>query len=313
MRPMNKRIPPPLSIALAAMLLCPLALAKEKPQLSQADIIKSSAPSDWRPLDPQNTVVMEINGQMVVMELSPRFAPKHAANIRTLTREGYYTGSAVVRVQDNYVTQWADPADEEKEKDKVKPLGTALPSLPAEFSIAFKGLPLTRFTDPDGWAPVSGFVDGMPVAANPAKNQAWLAHCYGMVGAARSTKPDSSNGTSLYAINGQAPRALDLNITVVGRVIKGMDVLSSMPRGPGAMGFYDKPESYIPITRARLLADIPAAEQPKIEIMRTDTPTWRSLVEASRHAIGGWAVRSALHSNICNRSVPTRPISESSK
>ena len=57
-----------------------------------------------------------------------------------------------------------------------------------------------------------------------------------------------------------------------------------------------------------MLADIPAAEQPNIEIMRTDTVTWRSLVEASRHAIGGWAVRSALHSNICNRSVPTRPI-----
>ncbi len=169
-------------------------------------------------------------------------------------------------------------------------------------------MPITRFTDPDGWAPVSGFVDGMPAAANPAKNQAWLAHCYGMVGAARSTKPDSSNGTSLYAINGQAPRALDLNITVVGRVVKGMEVLSSLPRGPGAMGFYDKPEAYVPITRARMLADIPAAEQPNIEIMRTDTATWRSLVEASRHAIGGWAVRSALHSNICNRSVPTRPI-----
>jgi cyclophilin family peptidyl-prolyl cis-trans isomerase len=277
-------------------------------RVSQADIIKNSAPGDWRRLDPENTVVMEINGQSVVMELAPRFAPKHAANIRTLTREGYYTGSAIVRVQDNYVTQWADPADDEKEKEKLKPLGTAQASLPAEFSIPFKGLPITKFTDPDGWAPVSGFVDGMPTAANPAKNQAWLAHCYGMVGAARSTKPDSSNGTSLYAINGQAPRALDLNITVVGRIVKGMDVLSSMPRGQGAMGFYEKPESYIPITRARMLADIPAAEQPNIEILRTDTATWRSLVEASRHAIGGWAVRSALHSNICNRSVPTRPI-----
>ena len=53
---------------------------------------------------------------------------------------------------------------------------------------------------------------------------------------------------------------------------------------------------------------IPAAEQPAIEIMRTDTATWRKLVEASRHAIGGWAVRSALHSNICNRTVPTRPV-----
>ena len=307
---MNHRASTPLVLSLLTLLACPAAQSAQPPRTSQADIIKQSTPSDWRRLDPENTLVMEINGQQVILELAPRFAPQHAANIRTLAREGYYTGSAVVRVQDNYVTQWADPADEEKEKDKdkVKPLGTALANLPAEFSIPFKGLPLTRFTDPDGWAPVSGFVDGMPVAANPAKNQAWLAHCYGMVGAARSGKPDSSNGTSLYAINGQAPRALDLNITVVGRVVKGMDVLSSLPRGPGAMGFYDKPEHYVPITRARVLADIPAAEQPAIEIMRTDTATWRKLVEASRHAIGGWAVRSALHSNICNRTVPTRPI-----
>lgn len=305
---MKSKLSQAIATALLALAACPIAVAKTAPLVSQADLIKQSAPSDWRRLDPENTLVMEINGQQVILELAPRFAPKHAANIRTLAREGYYTGSAVVRVQDNYVTQWADPADEGKEKDKVKPLGTALANLPAEFSIPFKGLPLTRFTDPDGWAPVSGFVDGMPVAANPAKNQAWLAHCYGMVGAARSGKPDSSNGTSLYAINGQAPRALDLNITVVGRVVKGMDVLSSLPRGPGAMGFYDKPERYIPITQARMLADIPAAEQPAIEIMRTDTATWRKLVEASRHAIGGWAVRSALHSNICNRTVPTRPI-----
>ncbi len=305
---MNPRVIAPLVLSLLALLPCHIVQAAQSPRTSQADLIQQSAPSDWRRLDPQNTLVMDINGQQVILELAARFAPQHAANIRTLAREGYYTGSAIVRVQDNYVTQWADPADEEKEKDKVKPLGTALANLPAEFSIPFKGLPLTRFTDPDGWAPVSGFVDGMPVAANPAKNQAWLAHCYGMVGAARSTKPDSSNGTSLYAINGQAPRALDLNITVVGRVVKGMEVLSSLPRGPGAMGFYDKPERYVPITQARLLADIPMAEQPAIEIMRTDTATWRSLVEASRHAIGGWAVRSALHSNICNRSVPARPI-----
>lgn len=298
----------PLVLGLLAGLSGLPVMAKPTPRTSQADIIKNAAPSDWRRLDPDNALVMEVQGKPVIIELAPRFAPRHVANIRTLAREGYYTGSAIVRVQDNYVTQWADPADEEKEKDKLKPLGTALAQLPAEFSIAYKGLPLTRFTDPDGWAPVSGFVDGMPVAADPGKNKAWLAHCYGMVGAARSAKPDSSNGTSLYAINGQGPRQLDLNITVVGRVVKGMDVLSALPRGPGAMGFYDKPEHYVPITRARMLADIPADEQPAIEILRTDTATWRQLVEASRHAIGGWAVRSALHSNICNRSVPTRDL-----
>ena len=306
----------PCAIALAASALVSGVMATPSAapaRMTQADIIKAAAPSDWRRLDPDNTVVMEVQGKPVIIELAPRFAPRHVANIKTLTREGYYTGSAIVRVQDNYVTQWADPADEEKEKDKLKPLGTALASLPAEFSIAYKGLPLTRFTDPEGWAPVSGFVDGMPVAADPRTNKAWLAHCYGTVGAARSTKPDSSNGTSLYAINGQGPRQLDLNITVVGRVVKGMEVLSSLPRGPGPMGFYDKPEQYVPITRARLLADMPADERPAIEVLRTDTSTWRQLVEASRHAIGGWAVRSALHSNICNRSVPTRDIPSASQ
>ena len=234
---MNPRVFSPLVLSLLALLASPATQAAPPPRTSQADIIKQSALADWRRLDPENTLVMEINGQPVILELAPRFAPRHVANIRTLAREGYYTGSAVVRVQDNYVTQWADPADDEKEKDKLKPLGTALAHLPAEFSIPLKGLPLTRFTDPDGWAPVSGFVDGLPVAADPRANKAWLAHCYGMVGAARGTPPDSSNGTSLYAINGQAPRALDLNITVVGRVVKGMEVLSSLPRGPGAMGF----------------------------------------------------------------------------
>ncbi len=296
----------PLASALLALAVCPMAMAQPTPQRSQADIIKQSAASDWRALDPDNTLVMEINGKAVVLELAARFAPRHVANIRTLARNGYYTGSGVVRVQDNYVAQWADPYDEDK--TSMKPLGSALAKLPAEFSIPFKDLPLTRFQDADGWAPVSGFVDGLPVAADPAKNQAWIAHCYGVVGAARGNEPDSSNGTSLYAIIGQAPRALDLNITVVGRVVQGMETLSSLPRGPGAMGFYEKPEQAITITRARLLADMPASERPAIEVMRTETPTWAALVEASRHAIGPWAVRSALHSNICNRSVPTRPI-----
>jgi peptidylprolyl isomerase len=291
-----------------SFLLWQMGKVVQKPEPTQGEIIQQSQPSDWRALDADNTVVMEIQGQTVVMELAPRFAPQHVANIKTLAREGYYTGSAVVRVQDNYVTQWADPADDDKpeSKAKQKTLGSALAKLPAEYTTAYQGLPISRFADADGWAPESGFVDGFPVAADPKANQAWLAHCYGMVGAARASAPDSSTGTSLYTIIGQAPRALDRNITVVGRIVKGMEVLSSLPRGPAPMGFYAAPQQPIPITRARLLADIPAAERPALEVLRTDTATWSALVEASRHARGGWAVHSPLHSNICNRSVPTR-------
>jgi peptidylprolyl isomerase len=278
-------------------------------RLSTADIIKQSAPADWRPLDSANTVVMDVNGQQVVFELAPRFAPRHAANIRTLVKEGYFDGLAVIRVQDNFVSQWGDPADDEKEKDKLKPLGSAAAKLPAEFSIPYKGLPITKLKDADGFAPVTGFIDGMPVAADPKKNIAWIPHCYGVIGAGRGDTVDSSNGSSLYAIIGQAPRALDLNITVVGRVIKGMEALSALPRGTGAMGFYEKPEQYVPIRKAQLLADMPEAEKPALEVMRTDTATWRALVESRRHASGNWYVHSAEHTNVCNLTVPTRPTS----
>ncbi|WP_374357068.1 peptidylprolyl isomerase, partial [Chitinimonas sp.] len=165
--------------SLVALAACAVAHAKDKPaRPSTADIIKQ-APSDaWRPLDAQNTVVMDVNGSQVIFELAPRFAPRHAENIRKLVHEGYFDGLAVIRVQDNFVTQWGDPADDEKEKEKLKPLGSAKPKLPAEFSIAAKGLPVTRLQDVDGFAPQTGFIDGMPVALDPKKNIAWIPHCY---------------------------------------------------------------------------------------------------------------------------------------
>ncbi len=302
---------PLLPLSLAASLLLGLsthATAAKARARTAADIIQQSAPADWQPLDPDNTLLMELRGGQVLLELAPRFAPRHVANILKLARSGYYSRSAIVRVQDNYVTQWADPADDEKEKDKLIPLGDAAATLPAEFSTTFKGLKLSRMPDSDGWAPVTGFVGAMPVAADPAHNKAWIAHCYGVVGAARGNAPDSSNGTSLYAIIGQAPRGLDLNITVVGRVLVGMELLSALPRGPGAMGFHGKPEQYVPFTQVRVLADVPVAERPALEVMRTDTATWAALVESARKPGGAWFARAPGRTNICNRSLPTRPI-----
>ena len=281
--------------------------ATDTPPRTEADIIKESKPGDWRALDPQNTLVMAVNGTQVLVELAPRFAPRHAENIRVLARNGFYSKTSIVRVQDNYVTQWADPNDEDKEK--ALPLGDAKATLPAEFSIPYKGLPIARLKDADGWAPVTGWVDGMPVAADPAKNKAWMTHCYGVVGSARGNPTDSSNASSLYVIIGQAPRRLDLNITVVGRVLKGMEALSSLPRGPAPMGFYDKPEMNIPLGPVRLLADLPAAERPALEVMRTDTATWAVLVAATRNPAAAWFAYKPGHTNVCNRSVPIRAVS----
>ena len=277
--------------------------AKAAPR-SAADIMAQSPDADWRGLDVENTVLMDLTAGQVIIELAPRFAPRHAANIRSLARSGFYDGLAVVRVQDNFVTQWGDPNSDDA--TLAKPLGSADARLPAEFSVPLKGLPLKRLPDVDGWAPVTGFVDGFAVAANPKTGQAWLAHCYGTVGAGRSDAVDSSTGAELYAVIGQGPRALDLNITVVGRVLKGMELLASLPRGGPNMGFYDKPEQRTAIARTRLMADVPAAERPALQVLRTDSATWSALLDARRNRTG-WFVHSPRHIEICSATVPTRP------
>jgi peptidylprolyl isomerase len=253
---------------------------------------------------------MELATGQVIIELAPRFAPAHTANIRALARGGYWDGLAILRVQDNFVTQWGDPDGEDATKARPLPAGAAA-KLPAEFSVALDNIGKTagfaKLAESEGWAPRTGFAEGMPVAADPKAGKAWLAHCYGMVGAGRSDAVDSSNGTELYVVIGQAPRGLDLNITVVGRVLKGMELLSGLPRGGAAMGFYDKPEQRTGIQRIRLLAGVPVAERPALQVLRTESATWTQLLDARRFR-GGWFVHSPGYIDICSASVPTRPV-----
>ncbi|MBV1775670.1 peptidylprolyl isomerase [Burkholderiaceae bacterium DAT-1] len=294
------------AVALALSTTAHAASKKPAPVKTAPDIIKASLPEEWRPLDPQNTLVMNVNGAQVIMELAARFAPAHAANIRTLAHEGYFDNLAIIRVHDNYVTQWGDPNDEDESKSKS--LGSAKPKLPAEFSIASKGLNFTPIPDADGWAPKSGFVDGFPMAADPKQNKAWLTHCYGMIGAARGNETDSSNGSGLYVIIGGPARSLDLNITVVGRVLKGMEALSGLPRGTGNLGFYEKPEQRIAIQSVKLLADLPESDRPVLEVMRTESKSFKDIIEARRHASNAWFVHSPEFTSVCNVNVPIRPI-----
>jgi cyclophilin family peptidyl-prolyl cis-trans isomerase len=294
----------PIVLISAAFVAGAAAAAPPKPGLTSAQVIAATQPSDWRPVDPANTLLMELPAGQVLIELAPRFAPRHVANIRTLAHEGYFDGLAIVRSQDNYVVQWGDPDGETPAK--ARPLGSAAAKLPAEFSVALKGLALQRLPDVDGWAPWVGFVDGMPVAADPKSGRAWLAHCYGMVGAGRDNAPDSSNGSELYAVSGQSPRGLDLNITLVGRVLQGMQWLAALPRGTAEMGFYAQPEQRTTIRRVRLLADLPEAERPALEVLRTDSAAWTRLLDSRRFRREAWFVHSPGHIGLCNATVPVR-------
>ncbi|MGH8078904.1 MAG: peptidylprolyl isomerase, partial [Lysobacter sp.] len=234
MRPMLHALLPLLIVAtLAAPSLAAESDTKPAKPRSMQEILDASKPGDWRALDPANTLYLELDNGRVIIELAPAFAPAHVGNIRTLAHEGYWNGLSINRSQDNFVVQWGDPAEEEKQR---KPLGAAVAKLPAEFSRSSAGLQFEGLPDKDGWAPQVGFVDGFPAARDPKAETAWLAHCYGAVGAGRDVAADSSNGTELYVVTGQSPRQLDRNITLVGRVVQGMEWLSVLPRGMGPLG-----------------------------------------------------------------------------
>jgi cyclophilin family peptidyl-prolyl cis-trans isomerase len=271
-----------------------------------ADIIREAPASAWRRPDPNDVLAMTLPSGTVWIELAQRFAPHHAANIRTLVAQHYFDGLAVIRVQDNFVAQWGDRAANDDDTSKVRSLGAAAPKLQPEFSIGDQGLKITRLKDRDVWAPVTGFVDGFPVAADPKTHRAWIAHCYGTIGAGRGDTVDSANGAELYAVIGQSPRGLDLNITPVARVLQGMDLLSSLPRGGQNMGFYDKPEQDVRITRIERLADMPEATRPDIQVFRTDTPQWNELIESRRNRKDSWYVHKAGAIDLCNVSVPVK-------
>jgi peptidylprolyl isomerase len=295
-----------LALLVAAVITPSLAIPPEetaqKPKTTQ-ELLDASKPSDWRTLDPANTVYLELATGRVVIELAPGFAPGHVDNIRTLAHEGYWNGMSINRSQDNFVVQWGDPAEEGQPR---KPLGSAREHLPAEFERKADGLAFHALPDKDGWAPQVGFADGFPAARDPKAGEAWLAHCYGAVGAGRDMAADSSNGTELYVVDGQSPRQLDRNITLVGRVVQGMELLSVLPRGTGPLGFYEDAAQRAPIESIRLAADVPEAERTKLQVLRTDTPLFDAVVESRRNRRDDWYKRPAGHIDLCNITIPTR-------
>jgi peptidylprolyl isomerase len=289
----------------------PAAEATKPDPKTSADVLAASKPSDWRTLDPANTLYLELPGGRVVIELAPAFAPRHVANVTQLVRQRYFDGLAMLRSQDNYVVQWGDPAagdgGEDGDATKKRSFGEAKPALPAEMDRAISGdLPFTKLPDGDVYAPEVGFSLGFPAARDPQTGRAWLVHCYAMVGAGRDAAADSGSGAELYVVIGHAPRHLDRNVTLLGRVVQGMEVLSTLPRGTGALGFYEDPAEYVPIASIRLGSDLPEAERAHIELLRTDTSTFEAWIDARRNRREEWFLDPVGKVGLCNVPLPVR-------
>ena len=272
---------------------------------TSAEVLAATTAADWRTLDPENTLYLELASGRVVLELAPAFAPNHAANIKALAREKYFDGLAIIRSQDNYVVQWGDPEEDEK---KQRPIRTAKAALPPEFARELAAdLPFTELADGDIYAPEVGHSDGFPAARDRRAGQAWLAHCYGALGVSRGNTADSGSGAGLYVVIGHAPRHLDRNITLAGRVVQGMELLSALPRGTGPLGFYEKPAQYVPVKSLRVAADVPAGQRTGLELLRTDTPAFAAYVESRRNRREDWFLDPVWHVELCNVPLPVRP------
>jgi peptidylprolyl isomerase len=275
------------------------AAAPAKPAPSTAEILAASPPSAWRPLVDEHTLYLELAAGRVIIELDPAMAPHTVANIEALVRMHWFDGAAVVRVQDNFVAQWSNP-------DTTRKLPDNLRLLPPEFTAPAAAATFTELADQDGYAPQVGFIDSFPAARDPAIGQAWLAHCYGAVGVGRDNDPATGNGSELYAVIGQAPRWLDRNVTVVGRVRQGIEYLASLPRGTAAMGFYATPKENVGIIRVTIAADMPPAQRTRLEVLRTDSPTYGAVVESRRNRTDAWYLRPAGYIDLCSAPLPVR-------
>ena len=323
----------------------PAAVPAQKSALAPTEIVAAAPAADWAAIAPSDLLVMDLAPdakgtarRVVIQLLPPPFSQGWIGNIRKLAAAKWWDGTSVNRVQDGYVVQWGDPDGENKAK--AKPLPAGLKVVPAEeyeqsetvlksarhrkwmddagsiygllgqfgadSPSSKAGSPPTRVYSAigDNYASYTGWEDGWPVAGDARK--AWPIHCYAAVGVGRDYPPDTGSGAELYAVIGQAPRQLDRNIAVVGRVIEGMEHLSSLPRGTGDIGFYKTAEERTPILAIRIGSDVPGL--PRYEYLSTESKSFAAYADARANRRDSFYIRPAGGVDICNVPVPVRRV-----
>ena len=312
-----------------------IASGKAKPSpRSPGEIVAAAPASEWVAIAPSDLLVMTLapdrdgNTRHVVIQLMPPpFSQGWIGNIRKLAVAHWWDGLSINRVQDNYVVQWGDAEAEDKAKAKALPPGLKV-MMQSEYVVDLDSKPAEPLRDrsptlisgnPDAdsvivrrgyYADFEPYYRGWPFAGDFADNNAWPVHCYGMVGVGRDLSPDTGSGAELYTVIGHAPRHLDRNIALVGRVVEGIEHLSSLPRGTGALGFYEKAEQRVPIQSIRLASELPAAEQPKFEYLSTESDTFAKYADARANRRDPFFNVPAGGADICNITVPVRRVAK---
>jgi cyclophilin family peptidyl-prolyl cis-trans isomerase len=316
-----------LPIALLAM-TTPALGADPAPALAPSEIVATAPKADWIAIPASDLLVIDLAPDLkgkprrvVIQLMPPPFSQGWIGNIRKLAAAHWWDGLSINRVQDNYVVQWGDADGEDKAKARVFPTGLmAIPEADYAASAA-EMWPLLKdaighdtigaarlsshpvaLKDPYSEAAVAWH--GWPVGSDGGRM--WPVHCYGMVGVGRNLSPDTGSGAELYTVIGHAPRHLDRNIALVGRVIEGIENLSSLPRGTGALGFYKTPEERTPIRSVRLGNEVAAL--PAYEYLSTESETFARYADARANRRDPFFIKPAGGADICNIPVPVRRV-----
>jgi peptidylprolyl isomerase len=145
--------------------------------------------------DPENTILMELKGGTVTIELLPDVAPQHVERMKTLVRDGKYDGVVFHRVIDGFMAQTGDVQHgcmgDNFSLGRAGTGGSEMDDVPAEFSK--------------------------------------VPHARGSIGAARSANPNSAN--SQFFINFGDNDFLNGQYTVYGQVTSGMEHVDAITRG----------------------------------------------------------------------------------
>lgn len=327
-----------LAATAAASLVFPVSASQTAPIPSPGEIAEAAPARDWIAIAPSDILVMDlvpdIKGEprRVVIQLMPApFSQGWIGNIRKLAAAHWWDGTGINRVQDNYVAQWGDATEK-----KPLPAGlVAVPESAYEMALGKDLLATLRakmkaeedalraaFRQPgddkirgikrsiprDSYADEAIAFRGWPIAVDRQTQTGWPVHCYGMVGVGRNMSPDTGSGAELYAVIGHAPRHLDRNIAVVGRVISGIEYLSSLSRGTEALGFYKTEAERTPIASIRIASELPAAERPQFEYLSTESDSFARYADARADRRDPFFIRPAGGADICNIPIPVRPV-----
>jgi len=266
-------------IALVALMS---ALAGPALAAPKAPAAPSYPAADWRTPDPENVLVIDTNKGRIIAELAPWAAPAHVERVRGLVRRGFYDGLTFFRVIDDFMAQTGDPRNDGTGGDETQAdlnaefsfrrgrdlgfttMGRIAPSLeiPSMTEVGFVG----------GFA-VRGAPDMQMMAAADGKVPGWPLFCAGVLGMARATPPNSAN--SQFFLMRQTYPMLDTQYTAFGRVLSGLDVVRAIKTGEPVAAPQDA------MTRVRVLADIPAGERPRVQVLNTASPSFKAIVAAA--------------------------------